>query len=104
VENINSVLAGYFYLRRSHVPEFLHLLQFYLHHRRFRRSECPERGGKSPLEHLTGQSHSYWLELLGYPSFQFLNRPIHFYVSFPMFCPNGRPLPRPNVLAKTALI
>ena len=73
VENINSILAGYFYLRRSHVPEFLHLLQFYLNHRRFRRSECPERVGKSPRELLTGQSHPDWLELLGYPPVQLLN-------------------------------
>jgi hypothetical protein len=73
VENINSILAGYFYLRRSHVPEFLHLLQFYLNHRRFRRSERPERVGKSPRELLTGQSHPDWLELLGYPPVQLLN-------------------------------
>ncbi len=67
VENINSILAGYFYLRRSHGAEFLDLLQFYLNHRRFRRSERPERVGKSPRELLTGQPHADWLELLGYP-------------------------------------
>jgi hypothetical protein len=73
VENINSILACYFYMRRSHVTEFLHLLQFYLNHRRFRRSECPERIGKSPRELLTGQHNPDWLELLGYPPVQLLN-------------------------------
>jgi hypothetical protein len=67
VENINSILRGYFFLRRSAGPEFLKLLQFFLNHRRFRRSERPERVGKSPRELLTGQPHPHWLEMLGYP-------------------------------------
>mgnify|MGYP001585536421 CR=1 FL=1 len=67
VENINSILRGYFFLRRSIGPAFLDLLRFYLNHRRFRRSERPERVGKSPRELLTGQTHTHWLELLGYP-------------------------------------
>lgn len=67
VENINSILRGYFFLRRSLGDNFLHLLQFYLNHRRFRRSECPERSGKSPWELMSGQSHPDWLDLLGYP-------------------------------------
>lgn len=67
VENINSILRGYFFLRRSIGPGFLELLRFYLNHRCFRRSERPERVGKSPRELLTGQAHAHWLELLGYP-------------------------------------
>jgi len=67
VENINSILRGYFFLSRSIGPAFLDLLRFYLNHRRFRRSERPERVGKSPRELLTGQTHAHWLELLGYP-------------------------------------
>lgn len=67
VENINSILRTYFFLRRSVGTNFLKLLQFYLNHRRFRRSEHPERVGKSPRELLTGQPHSHWLEMLGYP-------------------------------------
>lgn len=67
VENINSILRGYFFLRRSVGPKFLDLLQFFLNHRRFRRSERPERVGKSPREVLTGQPHPHWLEMLGYP-------------------------------------
>jgi hypothetical protein len=73
VENINSILRGYFFLRRSIGPRFLKLLQFFLNHRRFRRSERPERVGKSPRELLTGQTHSHWLELLGYPPVTLLN-------------------------------
>ena len=39
-------------------------------HRCFMRSQLPERVGKSPKELLTGQPHSYWLELLGFKRFQ----------------------------------
>ena len=46
------------------------LLRFFLNHRRFLRSECPHRVGKSPPELLTGQPHQHWLELLGYERFQ----------------------------------
>lgn len=73
VENLNSILRTYFFLRRSAGPEFLKLLQFYLNHRRFRRSERPERVGKSPRELLTGQPYPHWLEMLGYPAVQLLN-------------------------------
>lgn len=73
VENINSILRGYFFLRRSAGPEFLKLLQFFLNHRRFRRSARPERVGKSPRELLTGQPHLHWLEMLGYPPVTLLN-------------------------------
>ena len=45
------------------------LLQFFLNHRRFLRSERPERAGKSPAELLTGQAHPHWLTLLGYTPF-----------------------------------
>lgn len=73
VENINSILRPYFFLRRSVGPEFLTLLQFYLNHRQFRRSEHPERVGKSPRELLTGQPHPHWLEMLGYLPVTLLN-------------------------------
>jgi len=45
------------------------LLQFFLNHRRFLRSERPERVGKSPAELLTGKAHPHWLEMLGYSRF-----------------------------------
>src|SRR3954451_23714265 len=70
VENLNSRLRSYFFLRRQLGPDYLALLQFFLNHRRFLRSEHPEREGKSPAELLTGQTHAHWLELLGYTRFR----------------------------------
>jgi hypothetical protein len=69
VENVNSRLRNYFFLRRQLGPDYLALLQFFLNHRRFLRSERPERAGKSPSELLTGEGHGHWLELLGYTRF-----------------------------------
>ncbi len=66
VENINSRLRSYFFLRREIGAGYLDLLQFFLNHRRFLRSEHPERVDKSPAELLTGQPHPHWLEMLGY--------------------------------------
>lgn len=69
IENVNSRLRSYFFLRRHLGQDYLTLLQFFLNHRRFVRSEHPERVGKSPAELLTGQSQPHWLELLGYRPF-----------------------------------
>jgi hypothetical protein len=69
VENLNSRLRSYFFLRRHLGNDYLTLLQFFLNHRRFERSERPERIDKSPAELLTGQPHRHWLELLGYTRF-----------------------------------
>jgi hypothetical protein len=69
-ENLNSRLRCYFFLRRELGPNYLTLLQFFLNHRRFERSEHAERVGKSPAELLTGQEHPHWLELLGYQRFK----------------------------------
>jgi len=69
IENLNSRLRNYFFLRRQLGSDYLALLQFFLNHRRFLRSEHPERVGKSPAELLTGSQHAHWLELLGYTRF-----------------------------------
>jgi hypothetical protein len=69
VENLNSRLRSYFFLRRHLGPDYLTLLQFFLNHRRLQRSDRPERVGKTPAELLTGQSHPHWLEMLGYTRF-----------------------------------
>jgi hypothetical protein len=62
-------LRSYFFLRRHLGNDYLTLLQFFLNHRRFLRSEHPERSGHSPAELLTGKSHAHWLELLGHTRF-----------------------------------
>ena len=66
VENLNSRLRNYFFLRRHIGNDYLDLLRFYLNYRCFERSERAERVGKSPAELLMGKTHSHWLELLGF--------------------------------------
>ena len=70
VENLNSRLRNYFFLRRSLGDSYLSLLQFFCNHRRFLRSRVPERVSKSPRQLLTGDPHPHWLELLGFTRFQ----------------------------------
>jgi len=70
VENLNSRLRNYFFLRRSLGAPYLSTLQFFLNHRCFLRSEVPQRVGKSPKQLLTGEAHPHWLELLGFNRFQ----------------------------------
>ncbi|MFK8186609.1 MAG: hypothetical protein AB8B99_24795 [Phormidesmis sp.] len=50
VENLNSRLRNYFFLRRSLGDDYLSLLRFFLNHRCFMRSMKPERVGKSPKQ------------------------------------------------------
>jgi hypothetical protein len=45
IENLNSRLRNYFFLRRQLGPDYLVLLQLFLNNRRFLRSEHPERVG-----------------------------------------------------------
>ncbi|MCK5642510.1 MAG: hypothetical protein KAJ19_17010, partial [Gammaproteobacteria bacterium] len=70
VENLNSRLRNYFFLRRHIGNDYLDLLRFFLNHRCFQRSDRTERVGKSPAELLNGQPHPHWLELLGFKRFQ----------------------------------
>ena len=70
VENLNSRLRNYFFLRRSLGDDYLSLLRFFLSSRCFIRSQVPERVGKSPKQLLTGETHPHWLELLGFERFQ----------------------------------
>jgi hypothetical protein len=70
VENLNSRLRNYFFLRRHLGADYLALLQFFLNHRRLERSDRPQRVGKTPAELLTGQSHPHGLEMLGFTLFR----------------------------------
>lgn len=67
VENINSRLRNYLTLRRhlDGSKAWLGLLKFFCNHRRFMRSRCDRRNGKSPREVMTGENHPHWLTLLG---------------------------------------
>lgn len=67
IENLNSRLRNYFFLRKQIGGSYLELLRFFLNHRRFLRSEHADRVGKSPREIMTGHQHPHWLELLGFP-------------------------------------
>lgn len=70
IENLNSRLRPYFFLRRHLGKDYLVLLQFFLNHRRFLRSHHAHRIGKSPAELLNGPAHAHWLELLGHQRFR----------------------------------
>lgn len=70
IENLNSRLRCYFFLRHQIGPAYLDLLRFFLNHRRFLRSEHPERVDKSPAELLFDEPRQHWLELLGFKMFK----------------------------------
>jgi hypothetical protein len=69
VENLNSRLRNYFFLRHHIGDDYLDLLRFFLNHRRFERSRRAERVGKTPAQLLTGNGHLHWLEMLGFTRF-----------------------------------
>ncbi len=70
VENLNSRLSSYFFLRRYIGNGYLELLKFYFNHTQFIRSSDPNRAGKTPTEILTQKYHPHWLELLGFQRFK----------------------------------
>jgi len=70
VENLNSRLRQYFFLRRQIGGGYLDLLRFYLNHRVYERSQRSERTGRSPAELMTGKKHPHWLELLSFTLFK----------------------------------
>jgi hypothetical protein len=70
VENLNSRLRTYLFLRRDLGNGYLELRRFFLNHRRFQRSRRSERVDSSPAELLTGRRQPHWLELLGFRRFR----------------------------------
>lgn len=70
VENLNSRLRNYFFLRRHIGNDYLDLLRFFFNHHLYARSDRSERVGKSPAELLNGNAHPHWLELLGFERFR----------------------------------
>ena len=69
VENFNSRLRCYMFLRRQAGGEYLELLRFFLNHRQYVRSRRQERAGRSPTQLLSGSEHPHWLQMLGYQRF-----------------------------------
>ncbi len=71
VENFNSRLRCYFFLRRQRGPDYLELPRFLLNHRRYPRSRKAYREGKSPAEILSGKTLPHGLEDLGFTRFHY---------------------------------
>lgn len=69
VENLNSRLRCYFFLRHEVGPDYLELLRFFLNHHRYPRSR-QDRAGKSPAEILAGKTLPHWLEQFGFALFR----------------------------------
>ena len=66
VENLNGRIRVFIEVKRVIPPRFFILLKVYFNTRRYKRSRCKERIGKSPLELLTGTSQPEFLEAIGY--------------------------------------
>lgn len=66
VENLNGRIRVFIEVKRIIPTKFFALLKVFYNTRRYRRSRCKERIGKSPLELLTGTSQPDFLTLLGY--------------------------------------
>lgn len=70
VENFNSRLRNYFFLRKNVGSNYLVLLRFFLNHRKFLASESSSRKGRSPAEIMLKKEQKHWLEQLGYTPFK----------------------------------
>ena len=66
VENLNGRIRVFVEVKRVIPTRFFILLKVYFNTRRYKRSRCKERIGKSPLELLTGSPQPEFLEALGY--------------------------------------
>ena len=70
VENLNSRLSPYFFIRQEIGHGFLDLLRFYLNHSPLMRSDRQDFKNKTPAFLLTKKEHPPWLEMLGYQTFK----------------------------------
>jgi len=66
VENLNGRIRNFIEVKRVIPAQFFVLLKVYFNTRRYKRSRCKERIGKSPLELLTGTPQPDFLEAIGY--------------------------------------
>ncbi|MGZ3237215.1 MAG: hypothetical protein ACXU8A_07560, partial [Burkholderiaceae bacterium] len=70
VENLHSRLRPYLDEQKSISQKILGLLQFYLNHWPFMRSQHERLKDKTPAEAMTGTPHPPWLEMLGFACFK----------------------------------
>jgi hypothetical protein len=70
VENLHSRLRPYLAEQKTVTQKIIGLLQFYLNHKPFMRSQHERLKNKTPAEAMTGKPHFPWLEMLGFASFK----------------------------------
>jgi hypothetical protein len=70
IENLNSRLRCYFFLRREVGRDYLEFLRFFLNHRRYPCSRKDGHTGRSPAEILQGKALPHWPEQFGLTRFQ----------------------------------
>ena len=70
VENLHSRLRPHLPERKAVSQKILGLLQFYLNHRPFMRSQHERLKTKTPAQAMTGNAHLPWLEMLGFARFR----------------------------------
>ena len=66
VENLNGRIRDYADVKRIIPTGFFALMKVYFNTKKFRRSRCSERKGKSPLELLTGKEQPGFLEAINF--------------------------------------
>jgi len=66
VENLNGRIRTYINIKRTVPSGFFVLMKVFFNTKKYRRSRCKERVGKSPLELLTAKPQPEFLEALGY--------------------------------------
>jgi hypothetical protein len=66
VENLNGRIRTYINIKRTVPSGFFILMKVFFNTKKYRRSRCKERVGKSPWELLTGESQPEFLEALGF--------------------------------------
>lgn len=66
VENLNGRIRSYIEVKRVIPAGFFVLMKVYFNTRRYKRSRCPERIGKSPIELMTGKPHPDFFEVIGF--------------------------------------
>ena len=69
-ENMNGRVRKHIAFRQDIGHGYLDLLRFFMNHKPIERSTREHRQAKTPAEILCGESHSHWLEILGYTLFK----------------------------------